>query len=56
MQGQTTTRENGMPPERRSNLCENIFSHKLDYLYTYLHGTVPVFFKCIRDEKDERAQ
>lgn len=48
MQGQTNTRENGMLPERRSKLCENILA---DYLYTYLHGTVPVVFKCIREMK-----
>lgn len=37
---QTNTRANGMPPERRSNLCENILA---DYLYTYLHWTLLSF-------------
>lgn len=48
VQGQTNSRKNGMAPERRSNLHENISA---SYLYTYLHGTVPAFFKCIREIK-----
>lgn len=40
--------KNGMAPERRSNLCENILA---SYLYTYLHGTVPAFCKCVTEIK-----